>query len=658
MYALGLCARWLHLASSILLVGAATTIALAGRSDRPTARRWEHRVLLGSRGLALAALGSGLIVLGLQTALFEGRGGAALEAGSIARVLIETQAGRVWLVRFGLLAILAAFLWSRLHVESSLDWRAARAQAMLLGAAALVPAAAAGHAAAVEPETARAIALDGLHVLGAGVWVGGLLPLALLLWTAAAEPGADARPYAVLAARRFSRLALGVVLVLVATGTLMAIANVGNVAGLVGTAYGRLLLAKLGLVVAALALAAVNRAVHLGRLAGDGPTVGRPAMRRLATFLVGEGLIALVVLAIVATMTVTPPARHEAPTWPFSVRLSFAALEGAPAASARVLIGSQIAVLGLVGLAAGLAIRGRRLPLVAGALVVLGAGVGLALPPLAVDAYPTTYLRPSVPYHAASIASGATLYREHCAACHGAGGAGDAPAGLRLARPPADLRGPHTALHTAGDLFWWLTNGIPEAGMPAFGRELGEEQRWDLVNFLRALSSGYSARGMRPAIEPDRPWLVAPDFTFAVGPTPPRSLREYRGRRTVLLVLYELARARSRLAEIAGRDGTLALLGVEVIAVPVDAAPDAIKRIGPEPRVLFSVVTEGAQAIVTAYHLLAASPHVEFLIDRQGYIRAVTRGSGAAGDLDKTIAEVQRLNEERTAASAPEEHVH
>ena len=281
-------------------------------------------MLLGSRGLALAALGSGLIVLGLQTALFEGRGGAALEAGSIARVLIETQAGRVWLVRFGLLAILAAFLWSRLHVESSLDWRAARAQAMLLGAAALVPAAAAGHAAAVEPETARAVALDGLHVLGAGVWVGGLLPLALLLWTAAAEPGADARPYAVLAARRFSRLALGVVLVLVATGTLMAIANVGNVAGLVGTAYGRLLLAKLGLVVAALALAAVNRAVHLGRLAGDGPTVGRPAMRRLATFLVGEGLIALAVLAIVATMTVTPPARHEAPTWPFSIRLSFA----------------------------------------------------------------------------------------------------------------------------------------------------------------------------------------------------------------------------------------------------------------------------------------------------------------------------------------------
>jgi putative copper resistance protein D len=446
--------------------------------------------------------------------------------------------------------------------------------------------------------------------------------------------------------------------VLIATGTMLAIANVGNVAGLVGTTYGRLLLAKLGLVVAALALAAVNRAVHLGRLAGDGPTVGRPAMRRLATFVAGEGLIALAILALVATMSVTPPARHEPPTWPFAIRLSFGALEGAPAASARALVGSQIAVLGLVGLVAGLAIRGRRLPLVAGALVVLGAGVGLALPPLTVDAYPTTYLRPSVPYQAASIASGAALYRAQCASCHGLGGSGDGPVGVRLPRPPADLRAPHTALHTAGDLFWWLSNGIPAAGMPAFGRELSEEQRWDLVNFLRALSSGYAARAMRPTIELDRPWLVAPDFTFTVGPTPPRSLREYRGRRIVLLVLYDLARARPRLAEIAGRDGTLAMLGVEVIAVPVHDARDAIKRIGREPRVLFSIVTEGAEAIVDAYRLFATAPHVELLIDRQGYIRAVTRGNGEAGDLDKTIAEIQRLNDEKAPPPAPEEHVH
>src|SRR5207249_2101590 len=210
-----------------------------------------------------------------------------------------------------------------------------------------------------------------------------------------------------------------------------------------------------------------------------------------------------------------------------------------PAEASRTFMGCQIAVLGLVAMLAGVIVRTWRLPLVALALVALGAGAGLALPPLAIDAYPTTYLRPSVPYQAASVASGAALYRESCVACHGARGAGDGPAGLNLPRPPADLRAPHTAQHTAGDLYWWLTNGIPAAGMPGFGARLSEDQRWDLINFLRALSAGDAARGMGTAVEPDRRWLVAPDFAFAVGPTPPRSLKEYRGR-VVLLVLYQL----------------------------------------------------------------------------------------------------------------------
>ncbi|MGH7347100.1 MAG: hypothetical protein ACREK4_19495, partial [Candidatus Rokuibacteriota bacterium] len=97
VYALGLVARWLHLASSILLVGAAAMIVIAGRSDRATARDWERRVLASAWVWALAAFASGLVVLGVQTALFEGRASAALEAPAIVRVLLETQAGHVWL---------------------------------------------------------------------------------------------------------------------------------------------------------------------------------------------------------------------------------------------------------------------------------------------------------------------------------------------------------------------------------------------------------------------------------------------------------------------------------------------------------------------------------------------------------------------------------
>ena len=658
VYALGLAARWLHLASSILLVGAAAMIVIAGRSDRATAQRWERRVLAWAWIWALAALASGLVVLGLQTALFEGRTAAAFEPRALGRVLLETQAGRVWLVRAGFLAVLAAFLSLRVSVEQRIDWRAARGEAALLAVAALLPLAAAGHAAAVEPDTARAIALDGLHVLAAGIWVGGLLPLARLLRAASAEGGADARPYAVLAARRFSRAALVMIVLLAATGTVLAILHVGSVAGLVGTSYGRLLLGKLALLMVALAFAALNRSILLARLGGDGPTVGRPAMRRLSRFVLIEAVLALAILLVVAALNVTPPARHEPPVWPFTFRLSFVALEGRAAEATRALIGSQIGVIGLVALIAALARRAWRLPLGAVALAAIGAGVGLALPPLAIDAYPTTYLRPSVPYQAGAIVAGAALYQANCAGCHGPHGAGDGPDGQGLPRRPADLRAPHTAQHTAGDLFWWISHGIPGSGMPGFASRLGEEQRWELINYLRALSAGYAARDLGPTIEPDRRWLVAPDFAFAVGPTPPRALKDYRGR-TVLVVLYALPGSHARMSQLAEREGTLALLGVEVIAVPIDADPDAIRRLGPNPRVMFPVVTEGAETIVAAYRLFAVAPHVELLVDRQGYVRAITRSLGEAADFDVLVAQIQRLNEEKIAAeAAPEEHVH
>jgi putative copper resistance protein D len=659
VYALGLAVRWVHLASSVFLVGASALILLAGPTDRPTALRWEQRLLGRARALVALALVSGVALLLFQTALLEGRPAAAFESASIGRVLFETQGGRVWLVRHGLLLLLAALLAVRWNVERRGDWRAARGEAVLLGAVALVLVGAAGHAAAVEPGTLLAIGVDGVHLLASGVWVGGLLPLALLLRAAAREAGADARPYAVVVARRFSRWALVSVLLLAVSGVANAATHVGSAAGLVGTAYGRLLLVKLALLVPIFGLAGVNRRIHLPQLSGDGATVGRPAMRHLARFVVLEASLALVLLAVVATMSVTPPARHEAPTWPFSFRLSLAALEDAPALATRALVGSQVAVLGAVGILASLLLRTWRLPLAGGAAVVLAFGAALALPPLAIDAYPTTYLRPAVPYQAASIATGAALYRTNCATCHGATGAGDGPGGVRFPRPPADLRAPHTAQHTAGDLFWWLTHGIPRSEMPAFGARLTEEERWDLINFLRALSSGYAARGLGPVVGTERAWLVAPDVEFTVGPTPPRTLREYRGRRIVLLVFYALPGSRPRMAQLADHYEALATLGAEVIAVPADGAPDAIRRLGADPRVLFPVVTDGAAEILAAYRLFAGPAHAELLIDRQGYVRTIARGGGpAAAEFNALLAEIQQLNEEKAPAPAPEEHVH
>ncbi|MBI2203968.1 MAG: CopD family protein [Candidatus Rokubacteria bacterium] len=644
--------------ASLALVGVVVLPLVARRSDRPTARAWDARMVRLARALALAAIVSGLGVFAVQAVTLEDRLDALTDPDALARVLLDTRGGVVTLFRTSLIAVLAAFLALRLDTRARADWLAARWEAVLLGVVATALGAAAGHAAAVEPDTAVAVLVDAVHLIAAGVWLGGLVPVALLLRATSHESGEDSRAFAVLAVRRFSRLAFTAVVVLVVTGLVNAVTHIGGGAALVGTDYGRLMLLKLLVIVPVLALGAVNRRRMLPALSGPAAAIGRPAMRRLAAFVAVETALGLIVVAIVAAMASTPPARHVDPAWPFAFRFTWDALIDLPGGRTRVLIGSQIVVLGIVAALAAFVARRRGLAVGGGiALVVLGAST--ALPPLAVDAYPTTYRRPAVPYTATSMAAGVALFREHCAGCHGTSGEGGGPAAPAGTKPPPDLRGSRTAYHTAGDLYWWITHGIAGSSMPAFGSRLNEEQRWDLVNTVRALGAAAAVRRLPPTVDPDGARLVAPDFSFAVGPSTPYSLREFRGRRAVLLILYTLPGSRERLGQLADAHRLLGVLGLELLAVPMDAGPDAIARLGATPRVLFPVVTSGAPEIVAAYRLFTDAPHTEFLIDRQGYLRA--RWAAAAGetrDPNLLLAEVQQLNEEPQSAPPADEHVH
>jgi len=67
--------------------------------------------------------------------------------------------------------------------------------------------------------------------------------------------------------------------------------------------------------------------------------------------------------------------------------------------------------------------------------------------------------------------------------------------------------------------------------MQEFGTSLGEAQHWSVINFIRAIGAADGARGIGRQVEPDRAWLVAPDFTISVGPLAPAALRDYRGQR-------------------------------------------------------------------------------------------------------------------------------
>jgi putative copper export protein/mono/diheme cytochrome c family protein/peroxiredoxin len=653
-----LVALWVHLAASVLLTGACFILLLAGPSEPPTARRWGLAVAAYSRLLLLVALGSGIAWLLARTAVFEGRPEAALEPRAVWRALLDTRPGIIWLARHGLLVVLGVFLPLPADTRATKNWFAARGEALALAMLALALVSGSSHAAGVTPRTVLALVVDVAHLLGSGLWIGGLIPLALLLRAASQEAGADSRSYAVLAVRRFSGAALATMFVLITSGALNAVAQIESIAGLVGTLYGHLLLGKLSGLVLILVVAAVNRVRLLPALSGPSARAGCPALGRLAAFVALEAILALVLLLLVAAMTLTTPARHEQPVWPFPFRFSVDKLLDGPVARWQVLLGAHLVLIGAIVAIASRFVRRRRAPMLAGALVLIAVGAGVGLGPIVVDAYPTTYLRPPVTYHAASITSGMLVYREHCATCHGATGARE-PLSGQGQRSLVDLRSPPASRRPAGEIFWLITHGIPARGMPGFEGRLAEAECWDVITFIRALGAAAEAGRVGRAVEPERPGLVAPDFVISMGPLTPGALRDYRGRRIVLLVLYTLPGSRSRMAQLARSYDLLWVMGVEVIGVPTDASSEALRTIGASPPVLFPVVTDGAVDIVQTYRMFAPGPHAELLIDRQGYIRAIWKGdTGEMPEATVLLSQVEQLNEEKSAAPFPDEHIH
>ena len=131
--------------------------------------------------------------------------------------------------------------------------------------------------------------------------------------------------------------------------------------------------------------------------------------------------------------------------------------------------------------------------LVGGVLIVVGVITGAT--PMAswlaqFSAPPETQVGANpIPATADSIELGSLIYQQHCAVCHGPTGAGNGPQAATLNPKPANLR-VHLApgLHSDAQIFAWLTNGLPNTAMPAFGDTLSADQRWNVLNYIRTFA--------------------------------------------------------------------------------------------------------------------------------------------------------------------------
>mgnify|MGYP003573136899 FL=1 len=103
-----------------------------------------------------------------------------------------------------------------------------------------------------------------------------------------------------------------------------------------------------------------------------------------------------------------------------------------------------------------------------------------------------------IPASEASISRGAEIYEDDCATCHGDEGMGDGPGGESLDPAPAPLS--HTGRMLADDyLFWRISEGGAKepfnSAMPAWKKNLDEDERWDVINYLRVMSGGQPEPG-------------------------------------------------------------------------------------------------------------------------------------------------------------------
>lgn len=241
----------------------------------------------------------------IAAALCVGAAGAALSIGfqgldALGAGLSGIVSGQVWTVGFAtshgttVLMALVAFLAG--FVALNMPGIMGGGIAMISVLAAGLALAASGHASAAQPQSLMRPAVF-VHAVAVAIWIGALAPLGLAL--------RRQEPAALDGLRRFSTLIPGFVGALLLSGMVLAFVQARSPDALASTGYGRILLAKIMLLLGLFWLASHNRWTLT-----DPTLEGKPeAAQRMARSVAIESAIVLIIFALVAGWRFTPPPR-------------------------------------------------------------------------------------------------------------------------------------------------------------------------------------------------------------------------------------------------------------------------------------------------------------------------------------------------------------
>ncbi|MER5749487.1 copper resistance protein CopC [Streptomyces sp. NPDC002088] len=247
--------RYMSYAGFIVLVGGAAFVLACWQ--RGSGVRAVQRLVV-SGWVALTAATFALVLLrGSYTG--SGKAGDIFDLDLLGEVL-QTKTGAALVSRLLLLAAAALFIavlfgaYDKRDDEEKQDLTFGLAIGGTVVAAGLAASWAMAEHASTGLQPGIAMPVDVVHLLAVATWLGGLVALLVSLYRAPTDTPVDAS-----AVRRFSTVAFGSVVTLVATGVYQSWRQLGSWSAFTDTTYGQLLLVKIGLVALLVGVAWISR---------------------------------------------------------------------------------------------------------------------------------------------------------------------------------------------------------------------------------------------------------------------------------------------------------------------------------------------------------------------------------------------------------------